>query len=74
MKIFVSAYACEPYKGSEPGIGWNFVNEMSKYHEVHVLTRANNRESIEKEFIYLANQNLTFYYYDLPKALMFWKK
>lgn len=74
MKIFVSAYACEPYKGSEPGIGWNFVNGMSKYHEVHVLTRANNRESIENALKKCPNTNLTFHYYDLPKTLMFWKK
>ena len=74
MKIFISAYACEPYKGSEPGIGWNFVNEISKYHITHVLTRSNNRESIEKELEKKPNVNLTFYYYDLPKVLMFWKK
>ena len=71
LKIFVSAYACEPYKGSEPGIGWNFVNEMAKYHEVHVLTRANNQESIEKDKVH---ENLHFHYYDLPKAIAFWKK
>lgn len=74
MKIFISAYACEPYKGSEPGIGWNFVNNMSKYHDVHVLTRANNRDSIEKEYKNNPNENITFHYYDLPKILMFWKK
>lgn len=70
MKIFVSAYACEPYKGSEPGIGWSFVNEMSKYHEVHVLTRSNNQESIDKH----NSNNIKFHYYDVPKWLSFWKK
>lgn len=74
MKVFISAYACEPYKGSEPGIGWNFVNEMSKYNEIHVLTRANNRESIEASLTDYQNPNLVFHYYDLPKALRFWKK
>lgn len=24
-KILVSAYACSPYRGSEPGMGWNFL-------------------------------------------------
>lgn len=70
MKIFVSAYACEPYKGSEPGIGWNFVNEMSKHHEVHVLTRQNNKESIGDN----NTNNIHFHYYDVPKWLSFWKK
>lgn len=74
MKVFISAYACEPYKGSEPGIGWNFVNGMSKYHEVHVLTRANNQKSIEATLKARDNSRLVFHYYDLPKVLMFWKK
>lgn len=47
---------------------------MSKYNEVHVLTRANNRESIEASFKGYLPENLVFHYYDLPKALMFWKK
>jgi len=73
MKILVSAYACEPYKGSEPGIGWNFVNEMSKYHEVHVITRSNNQESISKS-LSERNPNLIFHYYDLPKFFLKLKK
>ena len=74
-KIFISAYACEPHKGSEPGIGWNVVNRLSWCFEVHVLTRANNREVIEA--FYQENPQDTkpvFHYYDLPKWLSFWKK
>lgn len=36
-KVLVSAYACSPYRGSEPGVGWGFVAELSKYHELHVI-------------------------------------
>lgn len=74
MKVIVSAYACEPYKGSEPGIGWHFVNQMSKYHEVHVITRANNRSVIEAEIGTEKKANLIFHYYDVPKVISFWKK
>ena len=74
MKIIVSAYACEPYKGSEPGIGWHFVNQMSKYHEVHVITRANNRSVIEADIGIEKKSNLIFHYYDIPKTISFWKK
>lgn len=74
LKVFISAYACEPYKGSEPGIGWNFVNEISKLHEVHVLTRSNNKPSIDKELSERKSEDLVFHYYDLPKSLMMWKK
>jgi len=73
MKILVSAYACEPYKGSEPGIGWNFVNEMSKYHEVHVITRSNNQEGISNS-LSEHNPNLVFHYYDLPDFFLRLKK
>ena len=74
-KIFVSAYACEPGKGSEPGIGWNVVNQLSRYFEVHVLTRANNREVIEEFYREnTADVQPFFHYYDLPRWLSFWKK
>jgi len=37
MNIILSAYACHPSKGSEPGIGWNWLVELSKYNQVWVL-------------------------------------
>lgn len=76
MKILLSAYACEPDKGSEPGIGWNWAIELARLgHEVWVLTRANNKASIEavssdcEEF-----GKLNFLYYDLPTWARWWKK
>lgn len=50
LKIFVSSYACEPGKGSEIGVGWHWVLEMSKYFELWVMTRSNNKEPIEAYF------------------------
>ena len=47
LKIFVSAYACEPDLGSEIGVGWHWVLEMSKYFDLWVLTRESNRHTIE---------------------------
>ena len=29
-KILLSAYACEPNEGSEPGVGWNWAIELKK--------------------------------------------
>jgi len=68
MKILLSAYACEPNKGSEPEVGWNWAIELAKLgHDVWVITRANNQHSIEKELIqYPSRANLHFIYYDLP--------
>jgi glycosyltransferase involved in cell wall biosynthesis len=76
MNILVSAYACEPNKGSEPGVGWNWVIELSKRHKVWVLTKANNKETIEKykRENSFALQNVQFIYVNVNKKLTFWKK
>lgn len=77
MKILLSAYACEPNKGSEPGVGWSWAIEYAKYNQVWVLTRDNNeptiKEYLEKNPEY-KNDNLHFIYIGLPKILTFWKK
>jgi len=38
LKVFVSCYACSPRHGSEPGMGWQFVKAISKYHDLWVVT------------------------------------
>lgn len=74
-KIFVSAYACEPGLGSEIGVGWHWVLEMSKYFELWVLTRESNRHSIEPWITgHPEYASIHFLYYDLPKWARFWKK
>ncbi len=74
-KILISAYACEPNKGSEPEVGWRWVIDKAKeYDEVVVVTRANNRENIEKELPKLGINNVKFEYFDLPKWVSWWKK
>ncbi len=47
LKVLLSAYACEPNRGSEPGVGWEWANRLAEFHDVTVLTRANNRDLIE---------------------------
>ena len=75
MKIFVSAYACEPGLGSEIGVGWHWVIEMSKHFELWVLTRESNRHTIEP---WIADHpefgGIHFLYYDLPKWARWWKR
>lgn len=67
MKILMSAYSCEPGQGSEPGVGWNIVREMAKYHEVWVLTRPDeSRDIIEAELARNPVPNLHFVYFTLP--------
>ena len=37
LKVLVSAYACSPYQGSEPGVGWGFVRALAEYHQLWVI-------------------------------------
>lgn len=75
MKIFVSAYACEPNLGSEIGVGWHWVLEMSKYFELWVLTRESNRKNIEPWIAeHPEYSGIHWLYYDLPEWARWWKK
>ena len=61
-KVIIVAYAYEPGKTSEPGVGWHFAHEIAKFMDVTVLTRANNKLSIEK---IKDDVNIRYVYFDL---------
>jgi len=75
--ILMSAYAVNPYKGSEDGMGWNFICQAARYNKVIAVTRENNESSIRK---YMQEQpnpaydNIRFIYFDLPYWMRFWKR
>lgn len=74
LRILLSAYACEPHQGSEPGVGWHWATRLARAgHEVRVITRANNRETIERALAAAPVPNLSFAYYDLPRWMRRWK-
>lgn len=67
MKILLSAYACEPGRGTELGVGWNTAREIARHHDVWVLTRPDDgREAIEAELTQNPMPNLHFVYFTLP--------
>lgn len=78
MKILLSAYACEPNRGSEPGVGWNWALALVRLgHHVTVITRANNKVVIEQELKDLGEpyaSKLNFLYYDTSKWILKLKK
>jgi glycosyltransferase involved in cell wall biosynthesis len=47
VKVLLSAYACEPGKGSEPEVGLRMMLAAAERHSVWVLTRQNNVEPLE---------------------------
>ena len=67
--IIVSAYSCEPLKGSEPAVGWNWVLELGKRNRVHVITRANNQTVIEQHLPEEIASNVVLHYYDTPDII-----
>ncbi|MBR9831430.1 glycosyltransferase family 4 protein [bacterium] len=75
--ILISAYAVNPYKGSEDGTGWNISREVAKEHPTIVITRKNNIPHIEKflkENPTDVHSNSVFIGYDLPAWAMWLKK
>ncbi|MGL5082237.1 MAG: glycosyltransferase family 4 protein [Microcoleaceae cyanobacterium] len=69
LNVLISAYACRPGEGSEPGVGWNIAQEIAKYHKVWVFTRENNRSYIEHELEQHPLPNLNFVYCEPSKGL-----
>ncbi len=37
MRVLLSAFACHPQKGSEEGVGWNWLKEISRENEVYAI-------------------------------------
>lgn len=75
LRILLSAYACGPGRGSEPGVGWAWARHLAEAgHEVWVITRANNSGLINRTVATEPVPNLHFAYTDLPKWARFWKR
>lgn len=65
----MSAYACEPGKGSEPGAGWAWAKAAARNHEVWLITRKNNRAALERELKDQASLRLQPIYIDFPSLI-----
>ena len=48
MKVLLSAFSCGPGRGSEPGVGWNWVQQVSRTHEVWLLTSDEFQADVER--------------------------
>jgi len=73
LRVLVSAYACGPDRGSEPGVGWNAVREIARDHEVVVITSHEHKAAIEET---VAREGLAarFIFVDWPPWLDFIKR
>lgn len=63
LKVLINAYACSPGMGSEPGMAWNWVVNLAKFCELHIITEGEFREKIEAVVPTLEQgENMHFYY------------
>lgn len=66
MRLLASAFSCCPGHGSEPGVGWNTVEQLAKEHEVWVLVNAGWRSRVEAAFDQSQHPNLHFEFVGFP--------
>lgn len=68
MRLLLSAYSCCPNHGSEPGVGWNTVEQAAadQENEVHVLVAAGWEERIRRNFDERRHPNVHFHYVGVP--------
>lgn len=75
--ILITAYAINPFKGSEDGTGWNIVREIATEFNVILITRKNNIPHLDRYFE--ANnsdlkERVKYYGFDLPNWVLKLKK
>ena len=75
MRVLASAYACDPHRGSEPGVGWKWAFEIAKRgHPVWIITRRKNAPIIRDYVEGLDSVEIDVIAYDLPHWMRWWKR
>jgi glycosyltransferase involved in cell wall biosynthesis len=72
-KILLLSYGCEPGRGSEAGIGWQWVNHLSQQNEVFVLTHPRGRAAIQAQLAREPRPQLHVKYVELPRFIDPWR-
>lgn len=71
MNVLLSAYACKPNSGSEPGNGWNWALHLAQRGmRVTVLTRREGQDAIEDYLRQHSVPNLSFAWVTVPANLV----
>jgi glycosyltransferase involved in cell wall biosynthesis len=73
MNILISSYSCNPYLGSEDGVGWNWLLQYSKHAKpgdhVYVITKKFNEEAMRKGIAEFGLDNVTLWISEPPYYL-----
>lgn len=73
--IYFNAFACDPEKGSELGLGWNWLSYIGRYYPTLLVTADIGRKEILREAIDSdpeLKQNVTVHFvsWELPEGLL----
>ena len=71
LKVLISAFACNPDEASQifPGedyTGWNFIKQMSRFHDLWVIAHSYNKQGIEKKSEREISAKINFNFVELP--------
>ena len=72
LKVLVSAYACSPSRGSEYGVGWGWIEAISKYHDLWVLVGAHCKDEVEAELLLRPELRSRIRFHYLPRTRYLW--
>ncbi len=69
LRVLVSAYACQPGRGSEPGQGWAIARGLADHHDVWLLTYPGYgfKPAIDKELCENPTPHLKAVYHQLKR-------
>lgn len=62
-RVLLSCFACSPFLGSEPGVGWRWLLEIVKRHDVLLLTHPYFRNDLELALTARPIDNLEIHYF-----------
>ena len=65
MKILYICYSCSPYNGTEDKLGWYIPYEISKKHDVWIITKPDGKNEIEG-FLNEKKSSIRVLYFDIP--------
>lgn len=65
-RVLLSAFACSPQWGSEPGVGWQWLVQLARIHEVVLVTHGYFRAHLEPALQAAGLQDLEVLYVDAP--------
>ena len=70
INVLINAYAVSPTWGSEPGMGWNWITNLAKYCNLHIITEGEWQEEIESAMNSLENaERLHFHYINVSPEI-----